>query len=178
MSTVTVFMFGRKDFRARCSCAWEARPRRRMGRAKFDAHTHAAHTGCFTNYPLVRLRDGRALDVRSWRMPWWPWLGMFSIILGGSVYFSSAPAHADIDLTATQFAYVHTYGVPVICPVIDQHHSIDGLVGVTRGVMTDGFTALEAAQIVTSSVITYCPRNIGLIQELIAAGQAGPGQVI
>lgn len=177
MSTVTVYMFGRKDFRARCSCAWDGRPRRRQGRAKFDAHTHAAHTGCFLNFPLVRLRDGRALDQRSWRMPWWPWLGIFSIILGGSVYFSSVPARADIDLTATQFAYVNTYGDRTVCSGIDQHHTVPGVVKITQAVMTDGFTALEAAEIVTSSVVIYCPRNTGLIRDLIAAGQTA-GQVM
>lgn len=169
--TVTVWALRNRRFRAVCSCGtFGGQERRSHARAKLDAMTHAYSAGCFTDWPLTRLPDGRPVATRSWRMPWWPWMAMVGAILGCSLYFSD-PANADTGLTATQFAYVQTFGPYAVCPVIDSNHTINGLIGVTRGVMEDGFTAREAAQIVTQSIVDYCPRNIPLLQQLIAAGQ-------
>jgi hypothetical protein len=87
-------------------------------------------------------------------------------ILAGAAMHTIAPAHADSDLTHVQIAYIQAYGAGAICPVLDSHHTIPGVVGVMKGVMQDGFTAGEAVAVVNAAVATYCDRNWPLLQSV------------
>jgi len=75
-------------------------------------------------------------------------------------------------LSNVQVAYIQAYGAGAICPTIDEFHTIPGVIGVTKGVMADGFTAAEAVQIVNAAVATYCDRNWPLLQQVGAAARA------
>ena len=87
----------------------------------------------------------------------------------------ASDAHADGYLSSTEAAYVDRYGAGAVCPVIDEYPSAAGVLGVTRGIMEDGFTADNAVDIINASVSTYCPRNWPL---LVAIGNAARGHSI
>lgn len=73
-------------------------------------------------------------------------------------------AHAD-SLTAKESAYVIAYGAGAICPFISEHHTINGVVSVVKGIVEDGFTASEAVDITNAAVAKYCPNLWPLLVE-------------
>lgn len=79
-------------------------------------------------------------------------------------FFNIPAAHAD-SLSAKESAYVIAYGAGAICPTLDKNHSIPGVVGVVEGVMSDGFSAESAVNIVNASVANFCDRNWPLLQQ-------------
>ncbi|MFC6130251.1 hypothetical protein ACFP2H_28040, partial [Mycolicibacterium llatzerense] len=79
-------------------------------------------------------------------------------------FFNIPAAHAD-SLTAKESAYVIAYGASSICPSITEHHTIQGVVSVVKGVMEDDFTASQAVDIVNASVAKYCASNWPLLQQ-------------
>lgn len=95
-----------------------------------------------------------------------------SALLGAAFYFAS-PAKADGALSDSEADYVLTYGDGAICPVIDRHHSIPGVLGVVSGITKDGFGEGDAVDIVNAAVWMYCPRNWPL---LVTIGQAARGE--
>lgn len=71
-------------------------------------------------------------------------------------FFNIPAAQAD-SLSAKEYSFVTEYGASVICPAVAKYHSINGVVGVVKGVMDQGFSAAEAVvTVVNYSVATYC----------------------
>lgn len=93
--------------------------------------------------------------------------------LTAGLAFGLAPAKADGVLDADEAQYVLMYGAGAICPVIDQYHSMAGVMGVANAISKDGFTADSAVDIINTAVETYCPRNWSL---LVAIGKAARGE--
>ena len=70
-------------------------------------------------------------------------------------FFNIPAAHAD-SLSAKEYSFVTEYGASVICPAVAKYHSINGVVGVVKGVMDQGFPAESAVTVVNYSVATFC----------------------
>lgn len=79
-------------------------------------------------------------------------------------FFTIPAAHAD-SLSAKESAYVLAYGAGSICPFISEHHTINGVVSVVKGIVEDGFSATEAVDITNAAVAKYCPSNYPLLQQ-------------
>ena len=79
-------------------------------------------------------------------------------------FFNIPAAQAD-SLSAKEYGFVTEYGASVICPAVAKYHSINGVVGVVKGVMDQGFSAAEAVEITNVSVATYCPEHWKLLQD-------------
>jgi hypothetical protein len=77
-------------------------------------------------------------------------------------------ATAKADVSDSVIDYAVTYGEGAICPVLDEHHTVNGVLGVLIGIKKDGFSNFEAGQIVGMSVSEYCPRNEPLLQQFVA----------
>ena len=77
-------------------------------------------------------------------------------------------ASAKADVSDSVIDYAVTYGEGAICPVLDEHHTVNGVLGVLIGIKKDGFSNFEAGQIVGLSVSEYCPRNEPLLQQFVA----------
>ena len=84
----------------------------------------------------------------------------------GVVVFA-ATAKADT-ISDSVIDYAATYGEGAVCPVLDEHHTVNGVLGVLVGIGKDGFSAHEAGQIVGLSVSEYCPRNQPLLRQFVA----------
>ena len=80
-------------------------------------------------------------------------------------FFNIPAAQADSLLSAKEYGFVTEYGASVICPAVAKYHSINGVVGVVKGVMDQGFSAAEAVEITNVSVATYCPEHWKLLQD-------------
>lgn len=80
-----------------------------------------------------------------------------------AVWFTPV-ARADT-LSAKESAYVIAYGAGSICPFITEHHTINGVVSVVKGIVEDGFTASEAVDITNAAVAKFCPSNWPLVVE-------------
>lgn len=76
--------------------------------------------------------------------------------------FFQPVAHADT-LSAKEYSFVTEYGQSVICPAVAKYHSINGVVGVVKAIVDQGFTAEEAVTVVNYSVATFCPDWYGLL---------------
>lgn len=86
-------------------------------------------------------------------------------------------AHADGFLDDDEHAYVEKWGEPAICPVIDRHPSIAGVLGVARAIADDGWADDAAVDIVNAAVWMHCPRNWPLlvaVGDAVRAGKVGP----
>lgn len=79
-------------------------------------------------------------------------------------FFNIPAAHAD-SLTAKESAYVIAYGAGAICPFITDHHTVNGVVSVVKGIVSDGFTPSEAVDITNAAVAKYCASNWPLLVE-------------
>ena len=89
-------------------------------------------------------------------------------------FFNIPAAQAD-SLSAKEYSFVTEYGASVICPTVAKYHSINGVVGVVKGVMDQGFTAEEAVTVVNYSVATYCNQFWTLLQQTGAAFRSSNG---
>lgn len=92
-------------------------------------------------------------------------------------FFNIPAAQAD-SLSAKESAYVIAYGAGAICPFITEHHTINGVVSVVKGIVEDGFTATEAVDITNAAVAKYCPSNWALLVETGKAFRAKGGQLV
>ena len=177
---VSVFMYGRGDHRAECSCGWAERQRIFKGRATYDAYMHAAREGCRDNQPMVwDSRDYQPTDVASWReriiAALWSVAGVGTLAAAIAIPIVAflavpVPAHADplTDLTVVEFGFVNTYG-QTLCDEINTHASTAGVIGVRRAVMSEGFTDGEAQTILSASAEAYCPARFQLVQSSASA---------
>ena len=159
---VSTFAF-RRGAQSSCTCGWDGRRRLGVRRAEVDALLHSAAAGCLTNYPLS-WRGGmpahRERPVAAVSM-----LMAFGVFLGSVLWASSAHADDDLaNLSHVQFAYVKTFGSPVICDVIGLYPTVSGVQGVTLSVMEDGFTRGEAESIISASVQLFCGSRFDLVK--------------
>lgn len=116
-----------------------------------------------------RTRAGRLLTA------WWIWPTIAGLIIGATLYGAS-DARADGILDHTEADYVIAYGAGAICPTIDQYHSAAGVMGVARSIITDGFTADSAVDIINEAVSDYCPRNWPLLVAIGDMARASQGK--
>lgn len=56
----------------------------------------------------------------------------------------------------------------IVCTVLDNHTSVEGVEGVAIAIIDEGFSPAASGEIVARSVIGWCPRHAGLIQGFIA----------
>ena len=106
----------------------------------------------------ARLMDGFAVLL----------LLMLCAALGFIAFALAVPsAKADTEPTPAVLDYADRYGAGAICPVLDEHHTVSGMLGVLYAVEDDGFTPFEAGQIVGISVTEFCPRNQRLMQRFV-----------
>ena len=96
-------------------------------------------------------------------------ISLFGANMGGS-----GTAEANVDITARGWSYVNLYGKTVICPTLDDNHTVDGLYGVMTSIESDGFGAYEAAGLLLASVEGYCQRNMPLVIALLNSGPNPP----
>jgi len=100
-------------------------------------------------------------------------IGLGGMLVAG-VLFGAGAARADGILSDTEAAYVLAYGAGAVCPTISEYPSTAGVMGVAQGIMSDGFTADSAVDIINSSVANYCPQFWTLL-ERIGAEARGEG---
>lgn len=87
------------------------------------------------------------------------------------------PAHADGVLSDSEAAYVERWAQPAICPVIDRHDTIPGVLGVTQAIVNQGWAEDAAVDIINAAVWLHCPEHWPLlvsIGEAIRAETEGP----
>lgn len=95
------------------------------------------------------------------------------MVLPLAAYFSTT-AKAD---PSTPVAVYAAKNADVVCEVIQDYPSIQGVTGVVSGVMEDGnFTAFEAGQVVGLSVSASCPEMWPLLQRFINYYASDPSQ--
>ncbi len=83
---------------------------------------------------------------------------MAAVAIGaGLMAAPTASAITADDLTYTEFAYAYTYGSGAICPVFENHPTANGLLGIAKSIMSDGFVPEGAGRIILYSVEHYCP---------------------
>lgn len=114
-----------------------------------------------------RTRLGRLLTA------WWIWPAAVGFLLGFAVYYS-VPARADGQIDRAEADYINSYGYAV-CAVIDEFPNVNGVLGVARGIMADGFAANSAIDIINESVYEDCPRHWPLLVAIGDAARAANG---
>lgn len=85
----------------------------------------------------------------------------------GVVVFA-ASAKADPGVSDDVIDYTVRYGAGAVCPVLTEHHTVSGLLGVLLAIRDDGFSDYEAGQVVGLSVAEYCPENQPLLDRFVA----------
>ncbi len=81
--------------------------------------------------------------------------------LGYSPVASAVPSH-DVDAYAADNGYI-------ICQVLDDHPSFAGIRGVSQAIVLKGLSEYESGEVIALSIIGYCPRHLGLMQQFIRA---------
>lgn len=75
---------------------------------------------------------------------------------------AAAPAKADVsDDVAGKYA-------PIVCEVLAETPSVDGVFGIGLALMGQGWTPHESGEIVGWSVVHQCPRYIPILKAFIA----------
>lgn len=82
-------------------------------------------------------------------------------ILAGAA-LGTGIAKADPD-RVSQYTIAHSTD---ICSTIDKNPTDDGLVAVTKAVISDGFTVDEAVHVVLNSIAVWCPENQTIVDHL------------
>ena len=96
-------------------------------------------------------------------------ISLFGAIMGGT-----GTAEATVDITPRGWSYVNLDGNTVICPALDDNHTVGGVYGVMTSIESDGFGAYEAAGILLASVEGYCMRNMPLVIAMVNIGPNPP----
>lgn len=95
-------------------------------------------------------------------------LGAILLAALGVIAFTLAAPNAKADtISPAVLDYVDRYGAGAVCPVLDSHYTVNGMLGVLYGIEDDGFTPFEAGQIIGISVTEFCPRNQPLMRQFI-----------
>jgi hypothetical protein len=98
------------------------------------------------------------------------WPSVFGLLFGAAIYYSSTANADPADPQVTRYV---TVAAPVVCEVLDEYPTIDGVAGVMRGVMDDsGFTVKQSAMVVVLSVNEQCPKFMPLLREFANSGKA------
>jgi hypothetical protein len=95
-----------------------------------------------------------------------------ALIGGGLMWIGIARARADGVLSAMEQEDGDRYG-RIYCSAIDDTPNINGVFIVMQSVMSDGFTADNAADVINYTVLTYCPRHWGLLTAIGNAARSG-----
>lgn len=82
---------------------------------------------------------------------------------------ATGTARADGYLSDAEAAFVIAHGPTAICPTIAKYPSVGGVMGVAQGIMDQGWSAGDSADIVNHAVAEYCPRFYPL---LVAIGNS------
>lgn len=93
-----------------------------------------------------------------------------SFLTAGLVF--AVPAKADGVLSDSEAVFVELHGT-IVCRVIDQYHSLSGVMGVAEAIRQQGFSTGDAVDVINASVQEFCPRNWSL---LVAIGRAARGE--
>jgi len=101
---------------------------------------------------------------------------MLTMAFLGTVVFA-ASAKADPNVSDDVIDYAVRYGAGAVCPVLSEHHTVNGVMGVLLAIRDDGFSDYEAGQIVGLSVAEYCPANQPLLDRFVAVYGGDSGQV-
>lgn len=103
------------------------------------------------------------------------WIWAPALIAAGTITAGTlAPdAKADGYLTTDEAAYANAYGASAICPTLDDYPSTSGVLGVTDGIISDGFSADNAVDVLNVAVWEYCPRHWPLLVGVGQAARAG-----
>lgn len=89
--------------------------------------------------------------------------GVFTgALMTATMTMCAAPAKADMPLDV-----VDVYA-PIVCDVLSEHPSTDGLLGIGIALMGDGWTGYEAGQIMGQSVQNECPQFIPILRAFAA----------
>ena len=94
--------------------------------------------------------------------------------LTAGLTFGIGTAKADGILSDNEEVFVELNG-KIVCRVIDQYHSMAGVMGVAEAITEQGFAQDSAVDIINASVQAYCPRNWSL---LVAIGKAARGEAM
>jgi hypothetical protein len=89
-----------------------------------------------------------------------------SFITAGGVLLAGE-AQADTDRLV--YAYAAQFGTAV-CMTLDDFPSIDGVLGVAAGIVSDGLSTFQAGRVIYLSVQDTCPRHMPLLQRFMASG--------
>jgi short subunit fatty acids transporter len=90
---------------------------------------------------------------------------LFSMAFGAVLMGVTMPAAKADPLAHAEAEYVvANHGA--VCTVIDQYPTEAGVMGVMRGIMSDGWNAAAAVDIINVSVELYCPSNWPLLQAI------------
>ena len=104
-------------------------------------------------------------------------VGLLMTIMGAlGVVLFAASAKAD-NVSDDVLKYTVRYGAGAVCPVLSEHHTVNGVMGVLLAIRDDGFSDYETGQIVGLSVAEYCPENQPLLDRFIAVYGGDSGQV-
>lgn len=99
------------------------------------------------------------------------WTALLAVIFGVALYFSMPHAAADPYDPASDYA--NEYG-PVICEVLDQYPSVDGLLGTILGVKDNStLSSYQAGRAVGIAIYQQCPRHADPIDEAMATQSKG-----
>lgn len=99
-------------------------------------------------------------------------LGVFTgSLVTATLTILATPAKADVPDSA-----IAEYSVPV-CMTLDDYPSIAGILGIGKGLLSYGWTAREAGEIVAASVIDVCPEYMPLLRQFIATYGGNRNQV-
>lgn len=105
-------------------------------------------------------------------------VGLLMTIMGAlGVVLFAASAKADPNVSDDVIDYAVRYGAGAVCPVLSEHHTVNGVMGVLLAIRDDGFSDYETGQIVGLSVAEYCPENQPLLDRFIAVYGGDSGQV-
>lgn len=101
---------------------------------------------------------------------------MLTMAFLGTVVFA-ASAKATPNVSDDVIDYAVRYGAGAVCPVLSEHHTVNGVMGVLLAIRDDGFSDYETGQIVGLSVAEYCPENQPLLDRFIAVYGGDSGQI-
>lgn len=118
-------------------------------------------------YRRPRTRAGRVYG-RCWR---WVRETLVPVSLLVAVFMFPATA-VMVQAGSAQATPVENYAADagtVVCDVLDDYPTVDGVSGVVAGVMNDsGFTAYDSGAVVAEAVMLFCPYHVPLLRRYVA----------
>lgn len=89
--------------------------------------------------------------------------GVFTgAVMTATLTMCAAPAKADVPADV-----ISDYAEPV-CSTVADYPSTDGLLGIGRALIEEGWTGYEAGEIIGASILSYCPRYTPILRAFVA----------